>query len=58
MLEGGKKKKKAKAREAVSLLIDDKGNKNQRDEALHNSLIFLSLFSLMHPKLQMGSSHV
>lgn len=46
-------KKKAKAREAVSLLIDDKGNKKQRDEALHNSLIFLSLFSLMHPKLEM-----
>lgn len=58
MLEGEKKKQKAKAREAVSLLIDDKGNKNQRDEALHNSLIFLSLFSLMHPKLEKGSFHV
>lgn len=56
MLQG--KKKKAKAREAVSLLIHDKGNKNQRDEALPNSLIFLSLFSLMHPKLETGSSHV
>lgn len=58
MLEGEKKKQKAKAREALSLLIDDKGNKNQRDEALHNSLIFLSLFSLMHPKLEKGPFHV
>lgn len=52
MLEENKNNNK-KAREAVSLLIDDKGNKKQRDEALHNSLIFLSLFPLMHPKLEM-----
>lgn len=53
MLEEKKRKKKQKQESKSSLLIDDKGNIKQRDEALHNSLIFLSLFSLMHPKLEM-----
>lgn len=37
---------KIKAREAVSLLIDDKGIKKQRDVVLHNS--YLSVLVLTH----------